>query len=146
MHYKNFFAGDYLSAVEMREKMGAEALVVTITSVKKVRLESMGPVDGEGASKKEKDRGVCYFKEVDRGWVLNRTNAECLVAMWGEETDKWIGKRVALITTMVRLGGKQELGIRVAGSPDLKEPVVAVIKLPRKKAFEMRLIPPSKEG
>lgn len=141
MNYKLFFTGDYLSAVEMREKMGDKPLIVTIANVRKVRLESMAPVDGEGGTKKEKDRGVVGFKEIDRGWVLNRTNAECLVAMWGAETDAWIGKRVALITTMVRLGGKQELGIRVGGSPDLAQPVTATIKLPRKKPFDMRLMP-----
>lgn len=142
MNYKLFFTSDFLAAVEMREKMGDKPLVVTITSVRKVKLESMGPIDGEGGgAKKEKDRGVCYFQEIDRGWVLNRTNAECLVAMWGPDTDGWINKRVALRTEMVRVGKKQEWGIRVDGSPDLQAPVVARIQLPRKKPFEMRLVP-----
>ncbi len=139
MNYKEFFKGDYIAAAEM--ELG-KPTTLTIKEVRKVRLESMGPVDGEGGGeKKERDRGVVYFRETDRGWVLNRTNAECLVAMWGMETNAWLGKRVTLYATPVRVGKKTEPGIRVKGSPDLTAPMMATVQLPRRRPQQIELVP-----
>jgi len=139
MDYRKMFKGDYIAAVEFE---GREP-TFTIKAVAIVRLASLGPVEGESAKggAKERDRGVISFAETDRGWVLNRTNAECLVAMWGAETDAWIGKRVTLHALPVKVGGKDDLGIRIKGSPDLTAPVHAVVKLPRKRPVTMVLQP-----
>jgi hypothetical protein len=131
MDYRALFKGSYLSAIEFN---GREP-TFTIVSVKLVKLES---IDKPGT---ERDRGVIAFKEIDRGFVLNRSNAEALAKMWGTETDKWVGKRVTLFATPVRVGPKTELGIRVKGSPDLTAPITFDLKLPRKKPQTWKLVP-----
>jgi hypothetical protein len=134
MHAKVMLKGDYIAAVEL----GTKQPTLTIQSVKLVKLES---IDKPG---KERDRGVIGFKEIDRGWVMNRTNIECLMAMFGDETDAWLGKRVTIFATPVRVGTKTEPGIRIKGSPDIAQPIDAVIKLPRKKPITMTLVPTGK--
>lgn len=134
MNYKEFFRGDYLIA----EELGQRTPTLTIRDVRKVRLASAG-TDDEGGKTEERDRGVVYFAGKERGWVLNRTNAECLAAMWGAETDRWVGRRVTIYAAQVRLGGKTVLGIRVKGSPDLDRPLVVTIQLPRRRPVKMTM-------
>jgi hypothetical protein len=127
MHYKAMFKGDYIAAVEF----GAKQPTLTIASVKLCKLEQE---DG-----RQKEKGIIAFKETERGWVLNRTNATCLAALFGDETDNWIGKRITLFSTMVQVGRAKESGIRVKGSPDISKPVTVEVKLPRRKPTSMRL-------
>lgn len=138
MNILTCFAGEYLAAVEWPE---GKQYTLTIEGVKKVQLESIALGDDEGGStKKVRDRGVVYFRETRRGWVLNKTCAQCLIAMWGTETDNWIGKRVTLYATPVQVGRKREPGIRVAGSPDLAQTITAIVKLPRKRDQPVKLV------
>lgn len=132
------FLGTYITAAEI----GTKTPTLTIARVVLEKVESLKQGDDD-AGGKMKDRVIVYFRESksDRGWLLNRTNAECLKEMWGRETDAWIGKRVTLYSMMVRVGPKMEPGIRVKGSPDLKEPVTFQLKLPRKKPVPMTLVP-----
>lgn len=132
MNYKLMFKSQFLIAEELQ---GKEA---TIT-IERVEMKKLEQDDG-----RKKDKGIIYFRGSDRGWVLGRTNAMCLAAMFSEETDAWIGKRVTLFATEVQLGGERVLGIRVKGSPDLKDTISAEIKLPRKRPFTMKLTPTSK--
>lgn len=127
MNWKALFKGDYIAAVELGDKRPT----LTISDVKLCKLEQE---DG-----RQKDKGIVSFREVDRGWVLNRTNATCLAAMFGEDTEQWIGKRVTLFSTPVKFGPKVEPGIRVAGSPDLAADLDVTVKLPKKKPIVMRM-------
>jgi hypothetical protein len=122
MDYRAMFKGEYLTAPEF----GGRTPTFTITQVKMVRL-----LAGDDGS--EKDKGVLLFKETERGVVLNKTNAQSIAAMFGNETDGWIGKRVTFHATEVQVGPKKDLGIRVLGSPDITKPITATITLPRKK-------------
>lgn len=135
MDYKLGFKGQYVSAVEL----GNNTPTLTITRVVIEKIESMQK-DDEGAGK-VRDRLVVFFREADRGWVLNRTNAECIVAMWGRDTESWLNHRVTIFQTQVRVGPKMEPGIRVKGSPELEKPLVVEVKLPRRKPIPMTLIP-----
>lgn len=127
MHYRVMFRGEYISASEFGDKQPT----LTIGSVRLVKIDQE---DG-----RQRERGVVTFRETERGWVLNRTNSECLAAMFGADTESWIGKRVTLYSTLVKLKGASELGIRIKGSPDISESVTATIKLPRKRPFDMLL-------
>lgn len=128
MHYLALFKGDYIAAVEF----DGRSPTMTIKSVEVVGLE-----DDKG---KTKDRGVVWFAETKRGWVLNRTNATLLAAMFGPETKSWAGKRVTLHAVEVQFGPKKVPGIRVKGSPDLERDLVAEVVLPRKKPIKVRLV------
>lgn len=56
---------------------------------------------------------VVYFHGKQKGMVLNKTNAEMIAHLYGDETDNWRGQPVDLYTTMVTFGNKSQLGIRV---------------------------------
>lgn len=150
MHYKKMLVGDYIAAIELDDKQPT----LTIKGIKSEQLEAMpkaGSSDDEGASgngakkeAKKKKKWIVFFKETDRGWVLNRTNILCLAAMFGEESDGWIGKRVTIFAQMVQVGRKKEPGIRIKGSPDITGAVSATIELPRRRPFQMRLVPTGK--
>jgi hypothetical protein len=128
------FKGAYVSAVELGEK----APTLTIDHVKMVELE--------GEDGKVKPKPVCYFKETDRGWVMCKTTALCVAAMFGNETDAWHGKRVTLFATDVQVGKERKPGIRVRGSPDITAPVSFDLKLPKRRAQRVVLEPTAGKG
>lgn len=128
------FKNDTIAAVEFEGKTPT----LTIDHVKMLDLE-----DDKG---KTKTRPVVYFRETKRGWVLNKTNAQALSAMFTAETDKWTGKRVTLAAEMVQFGKDQTLGIRVKGSPDISGPVTFSLRLPRKRPKDVTLVPTTKGG
>jgi len=138
------FLSHYISAAEL---VGKQPVTLTIGKVSLEKVESMkiGDDDGKG---KEKDRVIIYFEnsKSGRGWLLNRTNAECLKELWGRETDAWIGKRITLHAQNVRVGPKMEPGIRVLGTPDITEPRKFDLRLPRKKPIPMTLLPTGKQA
>lgn len=115
------FKGDYIAAVEFEGKTP----LITIDHVKICELE--------GEDGKKKARPVVYFRESPRGWVLCKTTAQALAALFGAETDKWTGKRVHLRAEEVQVGKERKPGIRIAGSPDIEAPVKFELRLPRKK-------------
>ena len=129
MDYEALFPGRFLKAAEFK---GRE-VTKTISAVEIVEL----PQDDGG----ERARGVVSFSDTPKQWVLNRTNAVCLAAMFGRDTDGWIGKRVCLHPAEARFGRERVLAVRVKGSPDIEREVECEVKLPRKKPVTMRLAP-----
>lgn len=116
-------------------KSGELAPEGTTFTITRVVLEDLEREDGSVERK-----GIIFFSEIDKGWVMNVTNAKCLTAMWGQETDRWIKHRVTLVPEVVRVGAEQTTGIRVRGSPDLQQPVSITIKLRKKKAQVRNLV------
>lgn len=129
MHWKSMFKGDYIAAVEFDGK----SPTLTVAEVRMAKLE--------GEDGRQKDKGVVFFKETDRGWVLCKTNAMCLAAMFGDQVEGWTGKRVTLFATDVKVGPETKPGIRVKGSPDIDKTLNVEIKLPKRKPFQMQLAP-----
>lgn len=127
MNILGCFKGDYIAAVEFDGKTP----LITIDHVKVVELE--------GDDGKKKSRPVVYFREAPRGWVLCKTTAQALAALFGAETDKWTGKRVHLRAEEVQVGKEKKPGIRIAGSPDIDAPVSFMLTLPRKKPKRITL-------
>lgn len=89
--------------------------------------------DVEDQNNRTKKKGSLTLEGADKPWLCNVTNARCLVAMFGEETDRWLGKRVTLHPERVMAFGEWTLGVRVSGSPDITAPVSVRIKLRKKK-------------
>jgi hypothetical protein len=136
------FLGTYITAAEI----GAATPTLTIQRVTLEKVESIKVGGDDQGGGKMKDKIIVYFRESksDRGWLLNRTNAECLKELWGRETDAWIGKKVTLCTQQVRVGPKIEPGIRVKGSPELTATRTFDLRLPRKKPTPYTLHPTAK--
>jgi hypothetical protein len=100
---------------------------LTIAQVRSEELPSrFGP---------ERLKWILAFAGAKKGLVLNVTNARCLAAMWGDESDGWVGKRVTLYPT--EFEGKS--AIRVRGSPDLAAPVDVLLVLPKRRPFTLRM-------
>jgi hypothetical protein len=82
-------------------------------------------------------KGVVTFKEKSKRtekplqWLLNTTNTKALIAMFGLETDEWVGKRVTLYSQPMTdpFTKLPTTGIRVRGSPDLTKEVRFAMRL-----------------
>lgn len=89
----------------------------------------------------DRTRGILSFRETKFQLVLNRTNGECLKAMFGRAAQEWVGKRVTLCTDKDRdPGGKGMVDcVRVFGSPDIANDMTIDINLPRRKPKQRTL-------
>jgi hypothetical protein len=105
------YTSKWLRAADVDELMGDSAQAVV--SVDRVVMEEVGQ-DGQ-------EKPIVYFKGIDPGLVLNKTNAGTIAQLYGKDTDAWLGKQIALFTTEVDFQGKQVLSIRVR----LKQPKVS---------------------
>lgn len=89
---------EYLKAADLQ---GREAAVV----ISQVKFEKM---DG-------KDRAVLFFLGKTKGLMLNKTNINNIMALYGEETNDWNGKEIVLFPSWVDYQGKSVEAIRVKG-------------------------------
>lgn len=122
--------GDYIKAVEFGDKLPTNPTYTIVA----INIETMPNIRKPG---KETNKGVVMFSEIPRGWVMNRTNVECLKALFGPDTENWLRHRVTLGTEPTKTGP----GIRVIGSPDITRDVIAEWTPPRQKKQVKRLIP-----
>ncbi len=65
---------------------------------------------------------VVYFRGGQKGLVLNRTNAEAIAQLYGDDTDKWPGARITLFATTVQFQGRSTPAIRVRAEKALRAP------------------------
>lgn len=56
---------------------------------------------------------ILYFKGKDKGLVTNKTNANTIAAIYGDDTDDWLGKEIVLFEAYVDFQGKTVPAIRV---------------------------------
>lgn len=82
MDFLTLFPSKYLAAADLR----GQDRVVQVSKI--VGAEEVGQA-------KEK-RPVLYFSGVEKGMVLNKTNAKRIAKLYGNNTDGWIGKSVTL--------------------------------------------------
>lgn len=97
MRISQAFPSKYLKS----DEVGQQRFVLTIRDV---QMEDIGD---------SQHKPVVYFNEVQKGMVLNKTNAEMIVHLYGDDTMTWTGRQVELYTTMVSFQGKSTLGLRV---------------------------------
>ena len=56
---------------------------------------------------------IIYFEGANKGMVLNKTNAYTISALYGPETDNWIGQPIEVFQAMVNFQGQQTPALRV---------------------------------
>ena len=56
---------------------------------------------------------MLYFQGKEKGLVLNKTNANNIAYVYGDETDDWRGQEITLFEAMVDFQGKTVPAIRV---------------------------------
>lgn len=134
------FKGDYITGVELGEKKPT----LTIREVQSIDME-------DEKTGKMKPKPVVFFTEIDRGWVLCKTTAMCIDAMFASDgvpatRAQLVGKRVTLRSEVVAVGPDKKPAVRVLGSPDISEPITVRIKFPKKKIQIINLVPTAKGG
>ena len=103
MNINDVYPSKYLKATDLKGK-------TMRLKIARIELEA---VEKDGGNKP-----VIYFateagKPVNRGMVLNKTNASSLAYLFGDDTDRWTGKTVELFTTMVQFQSKMVEGLRI---------------------------------
>lgn len=77
---------------------------------------------GQGA--KKDTRLVLSFRGTDKKLVVNKTNANTIAKLYGDDTDGWIGQRITIMPREVEFQGNMVWAIRVS----LQKPGVAPAK------------------
>jgi hypothetical protein len=115
MKLSEVFKSDFLKAEDLDEDT-----VVTIAGVEVKEL---------GSGKDKDQKPVITFEELDKGLACNRTNAQTIAKLYGDDTDDWIGKQITLFATEVDFKGDQVLAIRVrTRAPKTTAPATAPAK------------------
>jgi hypothetical protein len=69
------------------------------------------------------EKPIIYFEGLQKGMVLNRTNAEVLEMLYGDESDDWVGHKITLYSTPVSFQGKTTNACRMR-APKVAKAVV----------------------
>ena len=101
MNINNVFPSKYLKAADLQSR----EFTLRIASI---RLEDIGDDD---------QKPVLYFENAKKGLVLNKTNANNCVVLYGAETDGWIGKPITLYSAWVDFQGRSVEAIRIRPAP-----------------------------
>lgn len=117
------FPGRFLKAGTLRGR-------TVSLKISGVDLESLPQQDGQ-----ERKRGVVSFEGKEMQWVLNRTNATCLAAMFGRKVQDWVGRQIYLFPST----WNGDPCIRVWGSPELEAPKSVTVELPRRSPINMTM-------
>ena len=103
--YKTKFPSKYMKAADLEGRQQA----VTIERWSDEMI---------GAPPEEKT--VLYFRELSKGLVLNKTNAESIEGVAGtDDLDAWVGTSVVLVRTKTDFQGKRVECIRVESPEEL---------------------------
>lgn len=79
-----------------------------------LKVSSVGRKEYSNENGKKDVKGVVEFSGTDKKLVINSTNTHTLIAMFGEETDDWINKKIRLyVDEHVQFQGKETRGIRI---------------------------------
>jgi hypothetical protein len=127
MDFDELYPNRFMKAGEFKGKD------VTLTITKVILEELAGKVGPE-------KKGILCFARTTKQLVLNKTNGLCLKALFGRNTDEWIGKKVTFFPAEIQFEDN-DLAIRVRGSPDITAPVTFELKLARKKPRMVTLQP-----
>ncbi len=102
-HWKSMVDRDFMFAFDLQGKD------VTVTIDRVIGGELTGP----GGKKSKKP--LCSFRESKSGkpLAMNATNCKSVAALYGNDTDGWVGKRVTLYPTTTQMGGETVECIRV---------------------------------
>ena len=100
MKISSAFPSEYLKASDLQ----GHAVPVKMSHVTMVDL------NGE-------PKPVLHFQGKERGMILNKTNANKITEMFGDDTDDWEGGEVILYEAMVDFQGKTVPAIRIRMAP-----------------------------
>lgn len=131
MHWKQMFPSEHLESAD-----------IPAGGTMTIRLEGIDITTVEGERGQTNTKALITFTALDpwakdypkHTWIAPKTVCACLGAMFGDHTEQWIGKRVAVCVERVDAFGEQVDAVRVAGSPDITKRIVGKVRKGRTKA------------
>jgi hypothetical protein len=105
--YQDFelmYPSKYIKGVEV--KAAGRSIALTI-----VRIEPRHELAGKKGESESKP--AVFFKETEKGLVLNKTNATSIATVLGRDPRKWIGRKVVLCTERGKFGGVMRDVVRI---------------------------------
>lgn len=104
MRISGAFPSEYLKAADLQGR--------TVTVVmERVEVHEVG----------DDSKPVLYFEGRKKGLVLNKTNSNTISALYGDETDDWLGQSIMLFEAQVDYQGRQVPAIRVKIPPRTRQ-------------------------
>jgi hypothetical protein len=95
------FSSNWLKSADLNGK----EMIVTINSSE---IESFKEEDGT-----KRKKVILAFDEIDQKLIVNTTNRDVLVELFGDDTDDWTGRKIILYVTKVTYAGKRVDGLRI---------------------------------
>jgi hypothetical protein len=132
--YRELYAGKFLTGPEC-----AEQPTFKITAVREEQVED--PEKPKQFRVKVVIYGL-FLRDRERPWIVCKSSAIMLAALFGEDHTRWVGRKVTLrFDPEISVDGRKVGGARPLGSPELEKPITVSIKLPRRKATRHELVP-----
>jgi len=101
-HWRKLLNNEYLGSWDLE---GGKEPVVTIEKVKGVKLKSHQGDDQQAAK--------ITFEGIGKPLIAKATVLKSIAAMYGNDTDGWVGKQIQLCVAMVPAFGEVVEAIRV---------------------------------
>jgi hypothetical protein len=83
---------------------------------------TMSHVASEDVSGNGEPQPVLYFEGKEKGMCLNKTNANKIAEIFGDDYSNWAGSQIVLYEAMVQFRDKMVPAIRVRGTPHTAQP------------------------
>jgi hypothetical protein len=96
MKVADVFPSNYIKADDLQ---GREVPVV----IADAKIEKLG----------NDQKLILYFQHKDKGMVCNKTNANRIAYLYGEDTDGWLGRPIILCSEFVEFQGRTVKGLRI---------------------------------
>lgn len=103
-HWRDYFKSNYLGSHHLRGKE-PEVVIESIKQEGVFSLETM----------KDEDKMVIRFEGKELPFICNKTNADSIARIHGEDPRKWVGKLITLIAVHGKWFGDEGDAIRVKG-------------------------------
>jgi hypothetical protein len=98
--YRSMFDRDYIGAWDLKGK----DVTVVITKVEARKLRNQ---------KSQATKPIIFFEKAVKGFACNKTNGKTIAAMYGTDTDQWVGKAITIYATTTSFGSETVECIRV---------------------------------
>lgn len=103
MKLRDLYPSRFLKADDIEEEGGEVRALIKCVKIEELQDPERG----------KEDKPILYFLRIEKGLVMNKTNAETIGDAFGDETDAWVGKEVLLVTERVTAFGKTAPAIRI---------------------------------
>lgn len=125
MRISDAFPSNYLKASDLQGR----SVIVTISHCD---IEEIG----------DERKPILYFQGKQKGMVLNKTNANNVAILYGDDTDDWVGQPVELFEAMVEFQGKTVPALRIRAPKKPQRQVVAQAMPANGQQYNERNPPP----